>query len=114
MAYLSSRKRQAFAQFIALGWPPASAAHSAGFKTLAAAPVATMAAEPAVRARVAELTAPKVDVEAKPKTNAARPDEAEGPVEHEVERPPLPPIMSEEEWMTEFAPHLLEKWRASQ
>ena len=73
-------------------------------------------AEPRIAARVAELTAPQGP--AKPETRAeakAAPREnAEAPAEPEVERPPLPPIMSEEEWMTEFAPHLLEKWRASQ
>ena len=112
MPQLPTPMLEDFARLIALGWPTTLAAKGAGYGIRRASRAAARLAQPGVSARVAELKRPEpAETKAKAgRTVADREDGAEEVVK--VERPPLPPPMTEEEWMAEFAPHLLEKWRA--
>ena len=111
MTQLSTPRLEAFARLIALGWPPVLAAKGAGFGIRRPSHNAERLANPAVRARIADLKAPRPEaVKGKPKAGA--PDDTEDEDDEEGEARCLPPIMSEEEWMAEFAPHLLDDWRA--
>ncbi len=109
MTLLSTARLETFARLIALGWPPMLAANGAGYRNRRAGRTAARLAAPGVSARIAELAPPPETDEPPPaagkKARRAAP-EAETVDTAPPARPPLEPMMTEEEWLAEFGPML--------
>jgi hypothetical protein len=94
MPLLTTARLETFARLIALGYPPVLAAKGAGYRNLRASRAATRLAQPPA---VGETKGPGAAATAK-ETKAA--DKAQAP----PARPQPPPMLTEEEWLAEFAP----------
>jgi hypothetical protein len=94
MPLLNTARLEAFARLIALGYPPVLAAKAAGYRNLRARRASARLAQPPALAAPKEPRAPQPptakETKAADKARAAR--------------PPLPPMLTEEEWLAEFAP----------
>ena len=113
MTLLSTARLETLARLIALGWPPVLAANGAGYRNRRAGRTAARLAAPGVSARIAELAPPPEPDAAGPpppaagkKARRASAPEAEIAEAAPPARPPLAPMMTEEEWLAEFGPML--------
>jgi hypothetical protein len=102
MPLLNTSRLEAFARLIALGYPPVLAAKGAGYRNLRASRAATRLAPPQpVAAPEAARAAPAKEIKTGDRAQTAPPA-----------RPPLPPMLTEEEWLAEFAP-LIQREKAA-
>jgi hypothetical protein len=97
MALLNTLRLATFARLIALGHPPPQAAENAGFWNLRASRAAMRLAP---RPDAATPKAPRAAAAAK-ETKAADKAKAQAAP---PERPPLPPMLTEEEWLRKYHP----------
>ncbi len=96
MALLNTPRLADFARLIALGHPPTRAAKEAGYWSLLANRAATRLAP---RPAAATPKAPRAAAPAAKATRAADEAQATPPA-----MPPLPPMLTEEEWLLKYHP----------
>jgi hypothetical protein len=94
-------KLDEFARLIARGFDPREASARAGYPDLRRSRARARLARPEVAARAPASPTPPPSPPSHPAVAAPAP------------RPALPPPMTEEEWLAEYAPHLLAEHRAS-
>ncbi len=98
MPLLNTSTLAAFARLIALGCPPVLAAKRAGYRNMRTSRAATrLAPQPAVAPPERARAAP-----AAKESKATKP--AEKPQAAPPEEPPLPPMLTEEEWLVKYHP----------
>ena len=106
MPRLIQPRLESFARLTAGGWSPVLAARHAGYEALTHRGADSRAAAGDVAAYIADLRAPGA-------TSTARRDErfkADRPANPWSPAPDLHPILTEDEWSAEFAPHRLHKY----